>query len=70
MSNAHLTRPFTLLFAISVQSLTCLETNVIKFEKKKKNKTCQFKTIIGYPNFSDLFKRIVNLFKRAGYTCT
>ena len=24
--------------------------------------------IIGYPNFSDLFKRINNRFKRAGYT--
>ena len=24
--------------------------------------------IIGNPNFSDLFKRIVNSFKRAGYT--
>ena len=27
-----------------------------------------FKKIIGNPNFSYLFKRIVNLFKRAGYT--
>ena len=27
-----------------------------------------FKKIIGNPNFSDLFKRIVNRFKRAGYT--
>ena len=26
-----------------------------------------FKKIIGNPNFSDLFKRIVNRFKRAGY---
>ena len=26
------------------------------------------KKIIGNPNFSDLFKRIVNSFKRAGYT--
>ena len=30
--------------------------------------TCKFKKIIGHPNFSDLFKRIVNRFKRAGYT--
>ena len=29
---------------------------------------CKFKKIIGNPNFSDLFKRIVNRFKRAGYT--
>ena len=28
----------------------------------------KFKKIIGYPNFSNLFKRIVNRFKRAGYT--
>ena len=27
-----------------------------------------FKKIIRIPNFSDLFKRIVNRFKRAGYT--
>ena len=26
------------------------------------------KKIVGNPNFSDLFKRIVNRFKRAGYT--
>ena len=28
----------------------------------------KFKKIIGIPNFSDLFKRIVNHFRRAGYT--
>ena len=28
----------------------------------------KFKKIIGIPNFSNLFKRIVNRFKRAGYT--
>ena len=28
----------------------------------------KFNKIIGNPNFSDLFKRIVNCFKRAGYT--
>ena len=28
----------------------------------------RFNKIIGNPNFSDLFKRIVNRFKRAGYT--
>ena len=28
----------------------------------------KFKKIIGNPIFSDLFKRIVNRFKRAGYT--
>ena len=28
----------------------------------------KFNKIIGNPNFSDLFKRIFNLFKRAGYT--
>ena len=28
----------------------------------------KFKKIIGNPNFSDLFKRILNRFKRAGYT--
>ena len=28
----------------------------------------KFKKTIGNPNFSDLFKRIVNRFKRAGYT--
>ena len=28
----------------------------------------KFKKIIGNPNFSDLFKHIVNHFKRAGYT--
>ena len=28
----------------------------------------KFKKIIGNPNFSDLFKRIVTCFKRAGYT--
>ena len=28
----------------------------------------KFKKIIANPNFSDLFKRIVNRFKRAGYT--
>ena len=27
-----------------------------------------FKKIIGNPNFSNLFKRIVNRFKRAGYS--
>ena len=27
----------------------------------------KFKTIIGNPNFSNLFKRIINRFKRAGY---
>ena len=30
--------------------------------------TRKFKKIIGNPNVSDLFKRIVNRFKRAGYT--
>ena len=29
---------------------------------------CKFKKIIGNPNFLKLFKRIVNRFKRAGYT--
>ena len=28
----------------------------------------KFKKIIGNPNFSNLFKRIVNLLKRAGYS--
>ena len=28
----------------------------------------KFKKIIGNPNFPDLFKRIVNRFRRAGYT--
>ena len=28
----------------------------------------EFKKIIGNPNFSNLFKRIVNRFKRAGYS--
>ena len=28
----------------------------------------KFKKIIGNPNFSDLFKRIVKRFRRAGYT--
>ena len=28
----------------------------------------KFKKIIGNPNFSNIFKRIVNCFKRAGYT--
>ena len=28
----------------------------------------KFKKIIGNPNFSDLFKRTVNRFRRAGYT--
>ena len=28
----------------------------------------KFKKIIGNPNFSDLFERIVNRFKRAGFT--
>ena len=28
----------------------------------------KYKKIIGNPNFSDLFKRIVNRFRRAGYT--
>ena len=28
----------------------------------------KFKKIIGNPNFSDFFKRIVNRFRRAGYT--
>ena len=28
----------------------------------------KFKKIVGNTNFSDLFKRIVNRFKRAGYT--
>ena len=32
------------------------------------NLVYKFKKIIGNPNFSDLFKRIVNRFKRAGYT--
>ena len=27
----------------------------------------KFKKVIGNPNFSDLFKRIVNRFKRTGY---
>ena len=29
---------------------------------------CKYKKFIGNPNFSNLFKRIVNRFKRAGYT--
>ena len=29
---------------------------------------CKFKKIIGNPNFYDLFKSIVNRFRRAGYT--
>ena len=29
---------------------------------------CKFKKIIGNPNFSNLLKRIVNRFKRAGYS--
>ena len=29
---------------------------------------CKFKKIIGNPNFSYLFKRIINRFKRAGYS--
>ena len=28
----------------------------------------KFRKFIGNPNFSDIFKRIVNRFKRAGYT--
>ena len=28
----------------------------------------KFKKTIGNPNFSDLFKRVVNRFKRTGYT--
>ena len=28
----------------------------------------EFREIIGNPNFSNLFKRIVNRFNRAGYT--
>ena len=28
----------------------------------------KFKKVIGHPNFSDFFKRIVNRFKRTGYT--
>ena len=32
------------------------------------NLVYRFKKIIGNPNFSNLFKRIVNRFKRAGYT--
>ena len=32
------------------------------------NLVYKFKKIIGNPYFSDLFKRIVNRFKRAGYT--
>ena len=32
------------------------------------NLVYKFKKIIGNPNFSDLFKRIVKRFKRAGYT--
>ena len=28
----------------------------------------KFKKIIGNPNFSDLFKRIISRFRRAGYT--
>ena len=28
----------------------------------------EFKEIVGNPNFSDLLKRIVNRFRRAGYT--
>ena len=28
----------------------------------------KFKKIIGNPNFSDLFKRIINRFRRGGYT--
>ena len=32
------------------------------------NLVYNFKKIIGNPNFSDLFKRIANRFKRAGYT--
>ena len=31
------------------------------------NLVCKFKKIIGNPNFSDLFKRIVNRFERAEY---
>ena len=31
------------------------------------NLVYKFKKIIGNPDFSDLFKRIVNRFKRAGY---
>ena len=32
------------------------------------NLVYKFKKIIGNPNFSDLFKRIVNQFRRAEYT--
>ena len=32
------------------------------------NLKIKFKKIIGNPNFSGLFKRIVNRFRRAGYT--
>ena len=32
------------------------------------NLVYQFKKIIGNPNFSNLLKRIVNRFKRAGYS--
>ena len=32
------------------------------------NLVYKFKNIIGNPNFSNLFKRIVNRFKRAGYS--
>ena len=28
----------------------------------------KFKKVVGNPNFSNIFKRIVNRFKRAGYT--
>ena len=33
-----------------------------------RNLVYKFKKIIGNPNFSNLFKRIVNRFKRAGYS--
>ena len=53
-----------------------IRTSMHDSNEPRYEKTClrgfymvyKFKEIIGNPNFSNLFKRIVNRFKRAGYT--
>ena len=50
------------------QQLNTERSKVFVIQNSMENLVYKFKKIIGNPNFSNLFKRIVNRFKRAGYT--
>ena len=45
-----------------------LKGHVLELQESTKNIVYRFKKIIGNPNFSNLLKRIVNRFRRAGYS--